>query len=711
MSSHMRLRSTIRPPNRYGEVSETETGSALVVDSTGPSPRSNGRSGRDHIQAHIMEFDPTLPPAAFPSLKQPRPLRVNGLHGILRQETDDLDLCQTIRHISWSQSLPDSSANASDVYDRIIHSTPLNSIENQVASNTELNPIYVKNMAGMASQPSGHESSAPEFEDSDPDEPIDASEALGKKIPNPTWKDISRPLQVEIVENMMKIGYSWGRICAELEIHKGDRDRLRYFLRVRNQQIARENKILAKMRGNQLRALMRIENSDIRRNDVPHQLVLRRYSKNATRAIQGAVGGSGNPDLFLCTAADVLAARQYLHRRALPRSFAGEWGHSLVALQPPDDESSLEPEKFEWRVDIHADSNLSKEQIIRQHHGKLPVLLTKRGSIQVTASNGTINPLDLTLLPEQRNEQPDWSMYFPDWRPQNETPRVMPERRSDGIVTLKIGSKGAARIRDSESLQNSFGLSPPSQVRPTPMTPPRTESPNLFSSPLVGPNDTPTKISRHPHPWPSHLIELVNQPLEKLDGATKAQPSLPFIPPRRPGRPIKRMLGGPWSMSAIWGIEPSIAQARYTQQIEEARVEAACLRSRVEFTQEIREAEQACMDEAQRERESPGQSMAAAVNSLPDNVFTRDMPRLPELQEVLFTDPNPKVYRRWIDDSVSLSGTDGIIEECLTEEYLNALRFRVKDSDYLNGNWPGEGYRQDEMAMVPTPTRSKAHRI
>ncbi|KAJ5097168.1 hypothetical protein N7456_007889 [Penicillium angulare] len=733
MSGGMRLRSTIRAPVRYGEIKETEMSSAILQamhetreDATVTTPRSCGRNARNPVEARIVEFDPTLPPAAFPSLKQPRPLRVNEIHGILKNGNNDLDPYLTLRRISWSQSRPDSNVND---YGGVINSTPPNGIENYVASNTELNPIYVKNMAIMASQPSTDQSFAHELEDSDWDEPIDASKALGDKIPNPTWEKITPSLQVEIVENMMKNGYSWGRICVELEIRKGSRDKLRRFLRVRNQQIERENRLLAKMRGNQLRALMRIDNSDIRRNDVPHQLVLRRYSRNATRAINESnaprnIHGTKVSDLFLCQAADVLAARQYLHRRALPRSFAGEWGHSLVVLQPPNDDSNLEPEKFEWKTDFNADSNLSKEHIVRMRYGRVPVLLTKRGFVQITASKGTVNPSELTLPIGHSNENfaldRDWDSYFPDWMAQNEALKVMSRQQSDGIVTLKIGSKGAARIRDYGSHKNDYGFSRPTQFRP--MTPPRTNSPNLFSSPLVGLDDTPTKISRRRHPWPSHLLELANEPVEKIDGVIQAQISRAGIPPRRAERPIKRMLGGPWSMSAIWDIEPSIAQARYTHEIEEARLEAAWLRSRQQFTKEIRQAEKACM-EAQRRREPRGLSMVPAVSSLPENnlpadVFTRDMLHLPELDEVLFTDPNPRAHRGWIGDSVSLSGMDGIVEECLADDYFDALHFMARGWDPATGYHDGEGPEgyfmdewccQDEMVMVPTPTRSQPY--
>lgn len=184
----MKLRSTIRAPARYGESNETETPTSVLLQSMrrtraqshSASPNPYGLNENDSIQAHVVEFDPRLPPAAFPTLEQPCPVRTNLLHGILRNGKDDLDPYQTVRRIDKFHLMPD--LKTSNGRDCALGDIPLHSIENYVASNTELNPIYVNNMARMASQSNMHMPYSAEFEDSDLEEPKDASEILGEKV-------------------------------------------------------------------------------------------------------------------------------------------------------------------------------------------------------------------------------------------------------------------------------------------------------------------------------------------------------------------------------------------------------------------------------------------------------------------------------------------------------------------------------------------------
>lgn len=168
MSSRMRLRSTIRAPARFGEAEVDPMDSALYHSIRAAREKATKKpksvqpvvSNKFHrpvpAKPSSVPFDPTLPSVAFPSL------------GFGQRPVESPDAtCIT----DWSvNSKPDDP----------IASLPLGQLDNYVASNNESNPVYVKNMEIFASL-SGDDS-ARMFEDSDLDEPRDASEVLGAKV-------------------------------------------------------------------------------------------------------------------------------------------------------------------------------------------------------------------------------------------------------------------------------------------------------------------------------------------------------------------------------------------------------------------------------------------------------------------------------------------------------------------------------------------------
>ena len=84
-------------------------------------------------------------------------------------------------------------------------------------------------------------------------------------------------MQLQIATALLKI-YNWDNMCIKLDIIGEDRANLSRYLNTRSQQIYREDQALAKMREQQLTHLMGIDQSILRRNEVPHQLVLRKIS-------------------------------------------------------------------------------------------------------------------------------------------------------------------------------------------------------------------------------------------------------------------------------------------------------------------------------------------------------------------------------------------------------------------------------------------------
>ncbi|KAJ5554005.1 hypothetical protein N7513_003964 [Penicillium frequentans] len=686
----MNLRTKIRAPTRYGESSE-ESPTAALLESMRRSRAETTDEKQDPDSPHeshpfqrklnveferkpIIDFDPSLPPAVFPTV----------------------DITKTTVSTKTTMSICGYSAGSlflsqrpKDDDDEVDQAT-LNDMENHVASNNELNPVYLKNMAIMAGQAHdsvSYKNAGLDFEDSDLDEPKDASVVLGEKIPDPTWADIVPHMQVEIVENMFKDGMSWKHIYTRLEIPRKGRNEFKVFLKTRKQQMRREDRNLAKMRENQLRALMRIDNSDIKTNDVPHQLVLRRFFGNAT---QGSMSDR-IPDFFLCQAADVLAGRQYLARRALPRSLAGAWDHSLVVLRELDDEASFEPEQFEWKEDLTLAPELSDE-IEMLRNGDYPILRTKRGYIQCVPGKGTVYFRNLDLKPGDEQPTVDWRKYFPYCKPitDGQFQELELHGQNDGLVRLAIGPGGAAQIQwdDKETKQDNPMMNSGSLL----WTPPRqVDTPDPEWSPAVAPDDTPMKRPINPRMLADKLAALPGQPCEELHVGKEIHRALSLAHPRESGTgkkrmysppklgifsvghahqcelreekqredmPLKRSMGGCWSMSSIRYVDPAIGQNRYTQQIQEAKYEAQISRFQVVFNQDV--------DAERTRREEQEERVAIAPflpirGRVPDDMFSKYLDqRVPPSDETLVGD----------SDLGSSCGSPGEMETCGLDDVM-----------------------------------------
>ncbi|KAJ5806628.1 uncharacterized protein N7503_004230 [Penicillium pulvis] len=707
----MNLRTKIRAPMRYGESSE-ESPTAALLESMRRSRAETTEGIQDSDNPHeshpfqrklnveferksIIDFDPNLPPAAFPTVEITK--------ATLSTKTT-MAICEySAGSLSFSQR-PNQD-------DDDVDQATLNDIENHVASNNELNPVYLKNMAIMAGQVHDsvqYKNAGLDFEDSDLDEPKDASVVLGEKvnlrslssddsfalrkptnpmnssrqISDPTWADIVPHMQVEIVENMFKDGMSWKHIYTRLEIPRKGRNKFKVFLETRNQQMRREDRNLAKMRENQLRALMRIDNSDIKTNDVPHQLVLRRSFGKATQESMS----DRIPDFFLCQAADVLAGRQYLARRSLPRSLAGAWDHSLVALRKLDDEASFEPEQFEWKEDLTLAPELSDE-IEMLRNGDNPILRTKRGYIQCVPGKGTVYIRDLDLKPGDEQPTVDWRKYFPYCKPipDDQVQDLELYGQSDGLVRLAIGPGGAAQIQwdDEETKQ----ANPMVNFESSPWTPPRqVRTPNPEWPPVVAPDDTPMKMSINPRMLADQLAALPGQPCEEFRVGKEIHRALSLTHPRGSGTgkkrmysppklgmfsvgfahqsklleemPLKRSMGGCWSMSSIRYVDPAIGQNRYTQQIQEAKYEAQISKFQVEFNQDV-DAERARREE-QEERVTMA-PFSPIRGRVPDDMFCKYLDqRVPPSDENLMGD----------SDLGSSCGSPGGMEMCCVDDVM-----------------------------------------
>ncbi|KAJ5628019.1 hypothetical protein N7490_010247 [Penicillium lividum] len=682
MSPRMKLRASIRAPKRYGETNE-ESPTAVLLQSMrrarGESTLIQNPDGstRSFQRKPNIEFDPNLPVAAFPTVDLNQP--TCSKKGILKNSPNgrvDNSPSKTDRNVTFSLVPGDDDYEMENV--------SLNDMENYVASNTMLNPVYVKNMEVMTGKSQcgdTDECADPEFEDSDLDEPVDASVILGKKVPNPTWADIMPALQVEIIENMLKAGSSWRHICGKLDLQKGDRNKFREFLKTRNQQFRRENLHLAKMRDNQLHALMQIDNSNIKTSDVPHQLVLRRLTEQATHDITS----DRLPDLLMCQAADILAARQYLRRRSLSRNLAGEWDHSLVVLRQPDDD--LEPEQFEWKENLNLAPELT-EQIKFLRNGDNPIIKTRQEFIQCVAGKGTVYLRDVKLQAGEKQPSANWRKSFRNWDPEYQVQKSDLDHEGDGLVRLMVGHERAAQIHQFDPEVKQEGEDDGTMMYLSVTPPQRKATPIPDSSPCVSPDDTPMRKPMKPKIVSHQLVESSSPPLDVLHVGKEIHRALALIRPKRlhiplkrvydPPRhglfsfgrmyhsdeevsmPAKRSLGGCWSMSSIRFIDPAVGQERYTQQIEEARYEADRLEWQKEFSEDV-EAERVLRKEQQERFELS--SLSPIRDDTPDDMFRNYLSQrdLPPSDETYMSDSDFR--NSWGNTDDDLCGIDLIMKD------------------------------------------------
>lgn len=184
------LRRKIKPPARFG-MSEADATTASLLQSMhkaredsveGPEefaalPMPANRSGyrktaqlRPVDSAPVRESYPEQPPAAFPSLTEPRPSNPG------RGQTD--------RNGHLQDEVTNNEANERDEIGPQ-EWVPKGHIENYVASNSPLNPIYVKNMQIMAGSGDHDKKDLREFDDSDLDEPMDDSDKLNAIVSVP----------------------------------------------------------------------------------------------------------------------------------------------------------------------------------------------------------------------------------------------------------------------------------------------------------------------------------------------------------------------------------------------------------------------------------------------------------------------------------------------------------------------------------------------
>lgn len=170
----MRLRNSIRPSARYG--------SGFIY--TSPSDMSLRKR---RILCPLVEFDPNLPPAAFPTLDIQRERRLSYARGIHGRDSLPSNDSSRVLGSSCRGGQDGDEAEQADSQE-----VPLDHLENYAASNGVHNPVYVRNMAFLGALKGDSTSSLEkEMEDSDLEVAANSNKqqgCSGVRISDPPYK-------------------------------------------------------------------------------------------------------------------------------------------------------------------------------------------------------------------------------------------------------------------------------------------------------------------------------------------------------------------------------------------------------------------------------------------------------------------------------------------------------------------------------------------
>ncbi|PLB43552.1 hypothetical protein P170DRAFT_480522 [Aspergillus steynii IBT 23096] len=501
----MRLRSSIRPPKRFNS-----------EDYEAPfSQVSLRRPQKDIERPPIIEFNPNLPPAAFPTLDKPRVPGSND--GNIDTPQDDLDSEVDFDDITFAE------------------------IENLKASNGPLNPIYVRNMNLMANagRPSSHTDHDVEdtawgsiFDDFDQEFPL-ASESMtlppiltqwpqpgtdplltmpnkpAPLIPDPEWSDMPISLRVEIFSNLLE-SLSWPQACNQLGLNVQDQIQLQKKWAERDKQVDDEDELLAEMRAQQLRESMRVDNSSPNHDLKSLQTRMQEIGDDAISRLRRRPQAKH----LMCNTDDIAIARRFLDKQGLNPRLIGEWSNSIPVVEgykEGENDNHWMAGTFEWTLEPFG------IRISESPFGSTPArdnAATWNESTESTPSRtsvidsfGTepsVSPIDTVRRRSGVvNPAPRWinDPTSSSWRPSP----------SSALVNLSIGTERAAQIHPARSVRQN----PPQDCvseNPTP----------TVGDAATDTPDTRTALAPAPAPIPK-------------PASTSSQ------------KPVRRTLGGNWS--------------------------------------------------------------------------------------------------------------------------------------------------------------------
>ncbi|PGH08541.1 hypothetical protein GX51_01060 [Blastomyces parvus] len=560
---NLRSRGAIKPPKRYDEDNFTAPTPLPPACSESRGYQSNVR--RPAFPSPTVDFNPNLPPAAFPTID----CQQQHKHSAQKTGRSSSNITKPMEEHAGA-----SAFGRQDVANRQYKATTNRQQEMGGDGDVSMvDAVYgLGNNAPAAfnfnannpyqlqsNSEHGLRSSLNLSNDENEIGPS-ASEAVKMSVKprrQIKWSDISPTLQTEIFENL-RSGCDFRRAADALRLNPSEQVKMIAHSNARQEQVQRENARLNEMRTKQLRALLRMDNSYLKTQKVPGQLVFR----NISRKFLDTATGSG-PDYSMSQASDILIARKYLRSLGLDPKLAGEWSNNLVTIAT-NGQADVD-EDFEWtgeapmmaEEDTISDGGDTERESSpdletapddsspsdcspnpKQQRARGPklnaaqqiLLHRRRGSSASLSGTSTSLPC---RVPTDRAGSPQW---LPPSRPFHGT---FPQKSSlahESVVQLEVGAQGAARIQ-----------------------------PDTFRSPgnlMQAPSQTPANVAygnagsanQFPPPWS-------RQPCSSKDGDCKA---------------LKRSLAGPWLYKQNWEDAEAASRASrmYRGNLAAARAEA-----------------------------------------------------------------------------------------------------------------------------------------
>ncbi|KAF9884133.1 hypothetical protein FE257_002254 [Aspergillus nanangensis] len=332
----MRLRSVIRPPQRY-----------LSGDFETPFTNSVIQRRREQPASPYVEYDPNQPPAAFPTLDHPQKPKNGEAKRKAKPQKSRQDTAQSTKRVKFN-----------------LENTPLAPTVNYAASNHKTNPIYRENMALMAN--ASESSMDVDMEDSDVESTDTGNEASPISSPDsrrciltshapsksiyvacdPQWSDISPQLQTEIFQNLLRYN-THTTVCRMLDLTAEEQQAIKCHLSNRDKQMKSEGLQLKDMRERQLNMLLREDNS-VRHKGIPVDLVFRKISRQSTcpsfeNHVLDYFSFQNNDDHI----GDFSKAVRFLQKRGIDPSITGEWSNSASAVPTSESVSSASSETWD----------------------------------------------------------------------------------------------------------------------------------------------------------------------------------------------------------------------------------------------------------------------------------------------------------------------------------------------------------------------------
>lgn len=141
---------------------------------------------------------------------------------------------------------------------------------------------------------------------------------------------------MEIFDNLLQ-DYNSSIISEILGLTDTEREKIQVHMAQRETQMNMEDSQLRRMREEQLKSLLKIDNSDLKHSRTPHRLVFRRTTRKYGRKLGEAL----EFDFFSCHVGEIVNAQRFLDKRGLNVSYAGEWRDGMSIWGKSKDDKAM----------------------------------------------------------------------------------------------------------------------------------------------------------------------------------------------------------------------------------------------------------------------------------------------------------------------------------------------------------------------------------